>query len=127
MYARLADNRDARVSSGNRDSADSDNVVFVNNLPSDTTEVQLRKLFERSGTYFVRLIYSLKSTHTRSNTTGTIERIGLPLDRSTGMIRGMAFIHMASYSQALKCCVLDGSMLGENMIGVRLSRKKEER
>ena len=67
MYARLADNRDARVSSGNRDSADSDNVVFVNNLPSDTTEVQLRKLFERSGTYFVRLIYSLKSTHTRSN------------------------------------------------------------
>ena len=50
MYARLADNRDARVSSGNRDSEDADNVVFVNNLPSDTTEMQLRKLFEHSGT-----------------------------------------------------------------------------
>ena len=50
MYARLADNRDARVSrDSKRDSEDADNVVFVNNLPGDTTEMQLRKLFERSG------------------------------------------------------------------------------
>jgi len=65
--------------------------VYVGNLSYQTTEAELRKLFEPYG---------------------TVERVSIPLDSITGKSRGFAFVEMQDEAAAAAAIRgLDGSEL----------------
>jgi cold-inducible RNA-binding protein len=79
--------------------------LFIGNLSFQTTESDLRALFEPFG---------------------QITRVHLATDRETGRARGFAFIEMANDAEAAKAiAALDGKDLGGRNIKVNEARPKE--
>jgi RNA recognition motif-containing protein len=79
--------------------------LFVGNLSFQTTESDLRALFEPFG---------------------QIERIHIATDRDTGQARGFAFVEMANDEQAKNAMTsLDGKELGGRNVKVNEARPKE--
>lgn len=79
--------------------------LFVGNLSFQTTESDLRALFEPFG---------------------QIERIHIATDRDTGQARGFAFVEMANDEQAKNAMAsLDGKEVGGRNVKVNEARPKE--
>jgi cold-inducible RNA-binding protein len=79
--------------------------LFVGNLNFQTTESDLRALFEPFG---------------------QIDRIHIATDRDTGQARGFAFVEMANDEEAKKAMAsLDGKEVGGRNVKVNEARPKE--
>jgi RNA recognition motif-containing protein len=82
--------------------------LYVGNLPYQTTEAELRVLFERDG--------------------GTVDEVKIVMDRDTGRPRGFAFVEMASDSQAVAAVeALNGKDFGGRPLTVSEARARESR
>lgn len=81
--------------------------LFVGNMSFQTTESDLRALFEPFG---------------------QITRVHLAMDRETGRTRGFAFVEMDNDEAAAKAiAALDGKQLGGRNLKVNEARPKTER
>lgn len=81
--------------------------LYVGNLSYDTTEDELKALFESAGT--VNLVELIK-------------------DRDTGSSKGFAFVTMASQDDANKAIEqINGRSLGNRELRVSTARPREER
>ena len=81
--------------------------LFVGNMSFQTTEADLRALFEPFG---------------------AIQRVHLAMDRETGRARGFAFIEMTNDDEAAKAiAALDGKEFGGRNLKVNEARPKTER
>ena len=79
--------------------------LFVGNMSFQTTESELRALFEPFG---------------------AITRVHLATDRETGRARGFAFVEMANDAEAAKAiAALDGKEVGGRNLKVNEARPKE--
>ena len=80
--------------------------LFVGNLDFQTSETDLRKLFEPFG---------------------QIGRVHIPTDRDTGRARGFAFVEITNDDEAKKAiAALDGKEVGGRNIKVNEARPKEQ-
>lgn len=81
--------------------------IFVGNLDFNTSEDELRKLFE---------------------TYGQVDRVSIMTDRDTGRSRGFGFVEMASAEDGEKAiAALNGSQIGGRTLNVNEARPKVER
>jgi len=81
--------------------------IFVGNLDFNTSEDELRKLFEAYG---------------------QVERLSILTDRETGRSRGFGFVEMANAEEGEKAiAALNGSEVGGRKINVNEARPKTER
>ena len=81
--------------------------LYVGNLPHNTTEAELRNLFESHG---------------------AVEKITLVTDRETGRSRGFGFVEMASASEADQAiATLNGTDLGGRTLTINEAKPKAER
>ena len=81
--------------------------LYVGNLSYQTTEDELRELFEQAG---------------------TVASVDVIKDRDTGSSKGFAFVTMGSQSDAEKAIqLLNGRNLGNREIRVSIARPREER
>ena len=81
--------------------------IFVGNFAYNTTEAELRSLFEPFG---------------------AIEGIALVTDRDTGRVRGFGFVEMPNDGEADKAiAALNGKDVGGRTINVNEARPKSER
>ena len=81
--------------------------LFVGNMNFQTTESDLRALFEPFG---------------------QITRVHIAMDRETGRARGFAFVEMANDEEAAKAiAALDGKEVGGRNLKVNEARPKEQR
>ena len=81
--------------------------LYVGNLPHNTTEAELRNLFEAHG---------------------AVEKITLVTDRDTGRSRGFGFVEMANASEADKAiAMLNGTDLGGRTLTINEAKPKAER
>jgi RNA recognition motif-containing protein len=81
--------------------------LFVGNMSFQTTESDLRALFESFG---------------------QITRVHIATDRETGRARGFAFVEMANDAEAAKAIAgLDGKEVGGRNLKVNEARPREER
>ena len=81
--------------------------LFVGNMSFQTTEGELRALFE---------------------TFGQIKRVHVSTDRETGRARGFAFVEMPNDEEAAKAiAALDGKEVGGRNLKVNEARPKTER
>jgi cold-inducible RNA-binding protein len=82
------------------------NNLFVGNMSFQTTEGDLRALFEPFG---------------------QITRVHMAMDRETGRARGFAFVEMANDAEAAKAIAeLDGKEFGGRNLKVNEARPKTE-
>ncbi len=81
--------------------------IFVGNLDFNTTEDELRQLFEAYG---------------------QVDRVSILTDRETGRSRGFGFVEMASNEDGEKAiAALNGSQMGGRTLNVNEARPKPER
>ncbi len=81
--------------------------LFVGNMSFQTSEADLRALFEPFG---------------------QITRVHIAMDRETGRARGFAFVEMANDEEAAKAIAgLDGKEVGGRNLKVNEARPKTER
>jgi RNA recognition motif-containing protein len=81
--------------------------IFVGNLSFNTSEDELRKIFEPYG---------------------TVDRVSILTDRETGRSRGFGFVEMANPEEGDKAIAgLNGSQVGGRTINVNEARPKAER
>ncbi|PYX10375.1 MAG: RNA-binding protein [Acidobacteria bacterium] len=81
--------------------------IFVGNLDFNTSEEELRQLFEPYG---------------------QVDRVSILTDRETGRSRGFGFVEMASSEDGEKAiAALNGSQLGGRTLNVNEARPKAER
>jgi len=81
--------------------------IFVGNLDFNTSEEELRHLFEPYG---------------------QVDRVSILTDRETGRSRGFGFVEMASAEDGEKAiAALNGSQLGGRTLNVNEARPKAER
>jgi len=81
--------------------------IFVGNLSFNTSEEELRKIFEPYG---------------------TVDRVSILTDRETGRSRGFGFVEMANAEEGDKAIAgLNGSQFGGRAINVNEARPKAER
>ena len=81
--------------------------IFVGNLSFNTTEDELRKVFEAYG---------------------QVDRVSILTDRETGRSRGFAFVEMTNTEEGEKAIAgLNGTQLGGRTINVNEARPKAER
>ena len=81
--------------------------VFVGNMSFQTTETDLRALFQPFG---------------------QVGRINIVMDRETGRARGFAFVEMPNDAEAAKAiAALDGKEIGGRILKVNEARPKGER
>ena len=81
--------------------------IFVGNLDFNTSEEELRKLFE---------------TH------GQVDRVSIMTDRDTGRSRGFGFVEMTSAEEGEKAiAAMNGSQIGGRTLNVNEARPKVER
>lgn len=79
--------------------------IFVGNLSFDSTESDVRQLFEKFG---------------------TVDEVKLITDRNTGRARGFGFVEMSSGGdEAIRS--LDGKELGGRNLKINEARPREER
>lgn len=81
--------------------------IFVGNLSFNTTEDELRKVFEAYG---------------------QVDRVSILTDRETGRSRGFAFVEMTNTEEGEKAIAgLNGTQLGGRTVNVNEARPKAER
>jgi cold-inducible RNA-binding protein len=81
--------------------------IFVGNLDFNTSEQDLRQLFEAYG---------------------QVDRISIMTDRDTGRSRGFGFVEMANAEEGEKAiAALNGSQLGGRKLNVNEARPRPER
>jgi cold-inducible RNA-binding protein len=81
--------------------------IFVGNLDFNTSEEELRHLFEPYG---------------------QVDRVSILTDRETGRSRGFGFVEMASSEDGEKAiAALNGSQLGGRTLNINEARPKAER
>jgi len=81
--------------------------IFVGNLDFNTSEDELRKLFEVHG---------------------QVDRVSIMTDRDTGRSRGFGFVEMTSPEDGEKAiAALNGSQIGGRTLNVNEARPKVER
>ena len=81
--------------------------IFVGNLSFNTSEDELRQIFEAFG---------------------QVDRVSILTDRETGRSRGFAFVEMTNTEEGDKAIAgLNGSQLGGRTINVNEARPKGER
>jgi RNA recognition motif-containing protein len=81
--------------------------IFVGNLNFNTSEADLRQLFEPYG---------------------PVDRISIMTDRDTGRSRGFGFVEMTNAEDGEKAiAALNGSQLGGRTLNVNEARPKAER
>jgi RNA recognition motif-containing protein len=81
--------------------------IFVGNLDFNTSEDELRKLFEVHG---------------------QVDRVSIMTDRDTGRSRGFGFVEMTSNEDGEKAiAALNGSQIGGRTLNVNEARPKVER
>ena len=81
--------------------------IYVGNLSFDTTEDQIRSLFE---------------------TYGAVDRVSIVTDRDTGQPRGFAFVEMTDDDAAGKAMeALNGTKIGGRNLNINEARPKESR
>lgn len=78
--------------------------IYVGNLSFDSTEADVRALFEQHG---------------------TVQSVNLITDRETGRVRGFGFVEMDSADAAIKA--LDGTDLNGRTLKVNEARPRENR
>ncbi len=79
--------------------------LYVGNIPYQTSEEQLRTLFEEHG--------------------GQVEEVKIVTDRETGRPRGFAFVEMATDAQAESCVgALNGKAFGGRPLTVSEARER---
>ncbi len=79
--------------------------LYVGNLPYETTEADLRRLFESAG---------------------TVTSVAIPTDRQSGQARGFAFVEMATDAEAKKAISMcNGQSLGSRQIRVNVSEPRD--
>jgi cold-inducible RNA-binding protein len=80
--------------------------IFVGNLSFNTSEDELRQVFEAYG---------------------QVERVSILTDRETGRSRGFGFVEMANSEEGEKAIAgLNGSQIGGRTINVNEARPKAE-
>jgi RNA recognition motif-containing protein len=83
------------------------NSIFVENLGIETTQEELRKLFEAYG---------------------VVEHVNIIEDRETGLPRGFAFVEMTNDSEAAHAIkALNGYILRDHTLKVDYARPRRER
>jgi RNA recognition motif-containing protein len=81
--------------------------IFVGNLNFNTSEDELRQLFEVHG---------------------QVDRVSIMMDRDTGRSRGFGFVEMASAEDGEKAiAALNGAQIGGRALNVNEARPKPER
>ena len=81
--------------------------IFVGNLDFNTSEDELRQLFESYG---------------------QVDRVSIMTDRETGRSRGFGFVEMASSEDGEKAiAALNGSQVGGRTLNVNEARPKPDR
>jgi len=81
--------------------------LYVGNLPHNTTEAELRNMFEAHG---------------------AVEKISLVTDRDTGRARGFGFVEMSNASEADKAmAALNGTNLGGRTMIINEAKPKSDR
>jgi len=81
--------------------------IFVGNLNFNTSEDDLRQMFESYG---------------------QVDRVSIMTDRDTGRSRGFGFVEMANSEDGEKAiAALNGSQLGGRTLNVNEARPKAER
>jgi len=81
--------------------------LYVGNLPHNTSEAELRNVFEAHG---------------------AVEKVNLVTDRETGRSRGFAFVEMMDASEADKAiALLNGTDLGGRPLTVNEAKPKADR
>lgn len=81
--------------------------LYVGNLPHNTTETELRALFQPHG---------------------EVEKVTLVTDRDTGRSRGFAFVEMANAGEAEKAITaLNGTELGGRALTINEAKPKTDR
>ena len=82
--------------------------LYVGNIPYQTSEAQLRSLFEEGG--------------------GQVSEVKIVTDRETGRPRGFAFVELASDAQAEAAVgALNGKAFGERPLTVSEARERTPR
>jgi RNA recognition motif-containing protein len=82
--------------------------LYVGNLPYQTTEEQLRTLFESDG--------------------AQVAEVKIVLDRETGRPRGFAFVEMSTDAQASAAVeTLHGRQFGGRPLNVSEARERQQR
>jgi cold-inducible RNA-binding protein len=82
--------------------------LYVGNIPYQTTEAQLRTLFEQDG--------------------GEVSEVKIVMDRDTGRPRGFAFVEMTTDAQAAAAVeTLNGKDFGGRPLTVSEARAREPR
>ncbi len=81
--------------------------IFVGNLDFNTSETELRQIFEAYG---------------------QVDRVSILTDRDTGRSRGFGFVEMSSAEDGEKAiAALNGSMIAGRKLNVNEARPKTER
>jgi cold-inducible RNA-binding protein len=81
--------------------------IFVGNLSFNTSEEELRQLFE---------------------TYGQVDRVSIMTDRDTGRSRGFGFVEMTNAEDGEKAiAALNGSQIGGRTLNVNEARPKNDR
>ena len=81
--------------------------IFVGNLDFNTSEDELRRLFEAYG---------------------QVDRVSIMTDRDTGRSRGFGFVEMTNSEEGDKAiAALNGTQLGGRTLNVNEARPKPER
>ena len=81
--------------------------IFVGNLDFNTSEEELRQLFQ---------LY------------GQVDRVSIMTDRDTGRSRGFGFVEMANAEEGEKAiAALNGSQIGGRKLNVNEARPRPER
>jgi cold-inducible RNA-binding protein len=81
--------------------------IFVGNLDFNTSEDELRRLFEAHG---------------------QVDRVAIMTDRDTGRSRGFGFVEMTSAEDGEKAiAAMNGSQIGGRTLNVNEARPKVER
>ncbi len=81
--------------------------IFVGNLDFNTSEDELRKLFEAHG---------------------QVDRVSIMTDRDTGRSRGFGFVEMTSAEDGEKAiAAMNGTQIGGRTLNVNEARPKVER
>lgn len=81
--------------------------IFVGNLDFNTSEDELRHMFE---------------------TYGQVDRVSIMTDRETGRSRGFGFVEMANAEEGEKAiAALNGAQVGGRKLNVNEARPKTER
>ena len=80
--------------------------IYVGNLPFDSTEDQIRELFEAHG---------------------TVESVTLITDRETGRLRGFGFVEMDQAGAEAAIKALDNTEFNGRTIKVNQARERRER